>query len=155
MSKKKPAPAKTEAPAESPPNKPGPKPKLEHSADTIDTIRKLGKIQATVEEVASFLNVSERTLQNFFAMYPDAKEAHEDGKRQGLTSLRRMQFQMAASKPGMAIWLGKQYLGQREPVQQIETGGPGDFARMSDAELDEHIAELHSSIEEAAKATQH
>ena len=75
-------------------NKPGPKPKIEYGPDVLDTLRRLGKIQATVEECASFLNVSERTLQNFFAAHPDAKEAHEDGKRQGLTSLRRLQFEL-------------------------------------------------------------
>jgi hypothetical protein len=28
------------------------------------------------------------------------------------------------SRAAMSIWLGKQYLGQREPVQQIEQGAP-------------------------------
>lgn len=33
-------------------------------------------------------------------------------------SLRRFQFQQAEKNPAMAIWLGKQYLGQRD--KQIE-----------------------------------
>ena len=36
----------------------------------------------------------------------------------GLTSLRRIQFSMAHENVAMAIWLGKQYLGQRDQVEQ-------------------------------------
>lgn len=120
--------------------KPGPKPKLVFSEQLVDQIRALGRIQATVEEVASVLRVSERTLQNFFAAHPEAKLAHEEGKYEGHASLRRKQFAMADKNASMAIWLGKQYLGQREPVQQIETGGPGDFDALSDEELEAEIA---------------
>lgn len=92
----------------------GPKPKLEHSEQLLEQIRALGRIQATVEESASVLRCSERTLQNFFAEHPDAKEAHEGGKQEGKASLRRKQFAMADSNASMAIWLGKQYLGQKD-----------------------------------------
>jgi hypothetical protein len=34
-----------------------------------------------------------------------------------------MQFKLAAKNASMAIWLGKQYLGQRdEPEQVVESG---------------------------------
>jgi len=139
--------------------KPGPKPKLEMSESLMDQIRALGRIQATVEEVASVLRVSERTLQNFFSAYPEAKVAHEEGKFEGHASLRRKQFAMADKNAAMAIWLGKQYLGQREPVQQIETGGPGDFSDLSDEELDaelrEAIKELQAANRAAKQETQH
>jgi hypothetical protein len=128
--------------------KPGPKPKLEMSETLMDQIRALGRIQATVEEVASVLRVSERTLQNFFAAYPEAKLAHEEGKYEGHASLRRKQFALADKNASMSIWLGKQYLGQREPVQQIETGGPGDFATLSDEELE---AEIQAEMERRLK----
>ena len=94
--------------------KPGPKPKLEHTEQLIEQIRALGRIQATVDETASVLRVSLRTLQNFFAAHEDAKEAHETGKLEGLASLRRKQFAMADKNAAMAIWLGKQYLGQKD-----------------------------------------
>ena len=117
--------------------KPGPKPKLEHSEQLLDQIRALGKIQATVEEAASVLRVSLRTLQNFFTMHEDAKEAHEEGKSEGRASLRRAQFTSAVNgNATMQIWLGKQMLGQREPVREIELGRPGDFSSLEDQELD-------------------
>jgi hypothetical protein len=136
------------------PAKPGPKPKLEHSAQLVEQIRALGKIQATVQEVASVLRVSERTLQNFFAMHADAKDAHEDGKREGHASLRRKQYEMAGKNAAMSIWLGKQYLNQREPVQQIETGKPGDFSNLTNEQLDEVIKRLQDNGE-ADGATKH
>ena len=108
--KKRPQQVQKTAPA----SKPGPKPKLVHSEQLLDQIRALGRIQATVAESASVLRVSERTLQNFFTAHVDAKEAHEEGKLEGLASLRRKQFAMADKNAAMAIWLGKQYLGQKD-----------------------------------------
>ncbi len=36
----------------------------------------------------------------------------------GRISLRRMQFKLAQKSPAMAIFLGKQYLGQTDKVEQ-------------------------------------
>lgn len=97
------------------PKKTGPKPKLTHGEPLLEQLRALGRIQTTVKEAASVLRVSERTLQNFFAEYPDAKEAHDAGKLEACASLRRQQFKLAENgNATMAIWLGKQYLGQRD-----------------------------------------
>ena len=121
--------------------KPGPKPKMVYNQETLDKLRAAGRIQCTVPEVAAFFGCSERTVQSFFAEHPDAKEAHEEGKLSGLTSLRRYQFRLAEKNSTMAIWLGKQLLNQREPVQQIETGKPGDFSGLTDEELQQSLAE--------------
>ena len=141
--------AKPKTPTQPDPSKPGPKPKLEHSEQLLEQIRALGRIQATVEETASVLRVSLRTLQNFFSMHDDAKDAHEIGKLEGLASLRRKQFSMADKNAAMAIWLGKQYLGQREPIQKTEIGKPGDFDALNDAELANVIAEQTRELAEA------
>lgn len=42
-------------------------------------------------------------------------EAFAIKRQKGKVSLRRTQFQLAEKNTGMAIWLGKQYLGQKEP----------------------------------------
>ncbi len=137
--------AKIKQPDERTPSTPGPKPKLVYSAQVVEQIRALARIQCTVDEVAAVIRheegigVSVRTLQNFFETYPDAKAAHEDGKLEGHASLRRKQFSMADTNPAMAIWLGKQYLGQREPVRQLEVGKPGAFEEMDDDQLREYI----------------
>ena len=130
-------------------SKRGPKPKLVYSDALIEQLRGLGGIQATVEECAAVLRVSVRTLQNFFVENPDAKDAHEDGKENGKASLRRAQFTLALNgNPTMLIWMGKQILEQREPVQKIETGKPGDFDQMPDDELAAAIAEQTRELAE-------
>ena len=137
-------------PKDDEPGKRGPKPKLVHSEQLIEQIRQLGKIQATVEECAAVLRVSLRTLQNFFAEHTDAKEAHEEGKFEGRASLRRAQWASALNgNTGMQIWLGKQLLDQREPIQQIEHGKVGDFDDLDEAQLREFILLEAREIETA------
>ena len=41
----------------------------------------------------------------------------------GLISLRRMQFQLAEKSAAMAIFLGKQHLGQQDVQKQEISGG--------------------------------
>ena len=73
-------------------------------------------IQCTREEICAVLNVSDKTLdrwcQNTYGKYFSAIFAE---KRQlGKVSLRRSQWRMAEKDKTMSIWLGKQYLGQRD-----------------------------------------
>lgn len=78
-----------------------------------DAVQKLASIQCTQEEIANFLEVSVRTLQRdkeFCRLY---KKGLDNGKM----SLRRHQFKLAEKSPAMAIFLGKQYLGQTDKVE--------------------------------------
>ena len=78
---------------------------------------KLAGIMATQEEIATFLGCSVDTLQRdekFCGIY---KKGQETGKM----SLRRWQFESA--KKGnvtMQVWLGKNYLGQRDNVEIVD-----------------------------------
>ena len=83
---------------------------------------KLCFIQCTHDEIASFCEVAKSTLyeraereygENFPTVY---KRFSEGGK----SSLRRDQFAMAKKNCSMAIWLGKQYLGQRDKFVEDE-----------------------------------
>lgn len=94
--------------------KPGPKPLLQPDEKTITLIRQLGTIQCTDVEVASVLKVSRAVLHVFFSKHPEARQAWKDGQDEGKASLRRKQFAMAEKNAAMAIWLGKQYLGQKD-----------------------------------------
>lgn len=82
-----------------------------------DEFHKLCQLFCTLVEIAGWFNVSEDTIErrvkekykmNFAEYY---KKACSGGK----ISLRRFQYQSAknGSVP-MQIWLGKQYLGQRD-----------------------------------------
>lgn len=78
-----------------------------------DMVEKLANIQCTQEEIASFLEISVRTLQRDEEFCRIYKKGQENGKM----SLRRMQYKLAEKNTSMAIFLGKQYLGQRDNVE--------------------------------------
>lgn len=79
-----------------------------------ETVEKLAHIQCTKTEIANFLGCSVDTLDrdNNFA------EHYKKGLDGGKMSLRRMQFKLAEKNSAMAIFLGKQYLGQKDVVEQ-------------------------------------
>lgn len=85
-----------------------------------DAVKKLASIMCTEKEIASFLGCDERTLQRdeeFCRIY-------KEGKETGKMSLRRMQWKLAEKSYAMAIFLGKQYLGQKDIVEnQITNNG--------------------------------
>lgn len=84
----------------------------------IDRVQfeKLCAMQCTEEEIAAWFEMSADTLDR------ECKEKYGMGfsecfkiyARKGKISLRRFQFKLAETNPSMAIFLGKQYLGQSE-----------------------------------------
>lgn len=81
----------------------------------------LCSIQCTKEEICAVLEVSEKTLnswcnnvygQNFSLVFHNKREF-------GKSSLRRKQWKLAEKNSTMAIWLGKQYLGQRDNFEEV------------------------------------
>ena len=82
-----------------------------------DMAEKLAGIMCTQEEIASFLGLSVRTLQRDEEFCRVYKKGQDNGK----ISLRRMQFKLADRNPAMAIFLGKQYLGQKDNIELEST----------------------------------
>jgi hypothetical protein len=80
-----------------------------------ETVEKLANIQCTQEEIASFLGISTRTLQRD----EQFMELFNRGRENGKMSLRRIQWKHAEKSATMAIWLGKQYLGQRDNIEVV------------------------------------
>lgn len=78
-------------------------------------------IQCTQEEICSVLDVCDETLTRWcketYGMY--FSEVFKQKRLEGKTSLRRKQWKLAEKNATMAIWLGKQYLGQKDE-QYIE-----------------------------------
>ena len=93
---------------------------------TFKQLRSLGKIQCTVSEAASVLLCSYECLQAFLSENEEAAECFFGGREQGKVSLRRTQFTMSKKSAAMGIWLGKQYLNQREPGLTPLLGGMSD-----------------------------
>ncbi len=94
------------------------RPKLVLNATGIDAIVKMAEIMCTDEEIASVLGTTVATLQN--ADNRDTfLECKQKGNANGKKSLRRIQFDIAKNgNATMAIWLGKQYLGQKETLTE-------------------------------------
>lgn len=102
----------------------------------------LCSIQCTKEEICAVLEISDKTLDswcntNYNKNFSDIfKEKRELGK----SSLRRKQWNLAEKNPTMAIWLGKQYLGQKDiAVQEIN------------GKIESPVIELVNSIDKIKK----
>lgn len=122
-------------------NKGGRPRSLDVDAQTLKTIQGLGQIQATSKECAAVLGVTEPTWISFKKHNPEVEEALHLGQGEGLASLRRRQFKAANDgNASMMIWLGKQYLGQRDHKDiSGPNGGPiqtVDLTNMSSDDLD-------------------
>lgn len=76
----------------------------------------LCSIQCTLEEIASWFKCSEDTVERWCKreLKLSFAEAYKKFSAGGKISLRRYQMKMAEHNATMAIWLGKQYLGQTD-----------------------------------------
>jgi hypothetical protein len=99
--------------------------KLKDDDATLETVTALAKIQCTQYEAADFMKVCEKTFINYLQSNKKAREAWNNGREEGKVSLRRLQWKSAQSSIPMQIWLGKQYLGQKDKQEQSgPEGGP-------------------------------
>lgn len=86
-----------------------------------ENFEKLCQIMCTEDEVCGFFGVTDKTLARWCKETYDGLSFSEVFKRysqDGKISLRRTQFKLAERSPAMAIWLGKQYLGQTDKIEQ-------------------------------------
>lgn len=81
----------------------------------------LCKIQCTLSEISGWFNCSEDTIERWCKKtYGETfRSVYEKKSEAGKISLRRMQMRLAEKSAAMAIFLGKQYLGQTDNRQQI------------------------------------
>lgn len=91
----------------------------------IDKVQfeKLCALQCTEEEICGFLDVTDKTLERWCQKEYKAhfSEVFRQKRGVGKVSLRRSQWRLAEKNANMAIWLGKQYLGQRDMPQENTT----------------------------------
>lgn len=114
----------------------------------LSELEKLCQLQATDEEIAAWFNVSVRTIERR-RLEPSFAEAMHRGKARGRISVRRMQMKLLEQgNATIAVWLGKQLLGQVERAEDrtaFETLAPKQLARaimsLSHAKLVEILRE--------------
>lgn len=87
----------------------------------IDQIQfeKLCGLQCTESEIEGYFQVSKDTLIRWCkeTYGTDFATIYEQKKGNGKIALRRYQLQQAEKNATMAIWLGKQYLGQTDKFE--------------------------------------
>lgn len=115
------------------------RPRIEISEEQF---KGLCSIQCTLEEISNWFKCSEDTIERWCKreLKMSFAEAYKRFSVGGKISLRRSQFRMAETNPTMAIWLGKQYLRQKEQ-QEIVTN----------ANDDETIKEMRKYFEKAKR----
>lgn len=101
----------------------GGRPKIEWTDKEYRTFEGLCGIQATIEEIENVLNIDHKTINRLCKEhYTDSNgksmnfsQVYKKYSSTGKMSLRRKQYEVAnAGNVSMLIWLGKQYLGQKE-----------------------------------------
>lgn len=76
-------------------------------------------LQCTLEEICGWFGVTDKTLNSWCKRtYSESfSEVFRQKRSTGKISLRRSQWRLAEKNASMAIWLGKQYLGQKDIVE--------------------------------------
>lgn len=82
----------------------------------VEELEKLSRLSCTLDEIAAYFSCSRDTIERRMKDEPEVREAIERGRAHGKISLRRKQFQILEKTDNatMAIWLGKNILGQRD-----------------------------------------
>ena len=75
-------------------------------------------LQCTLEEIAGVFDCSADTIERWCKReYKETfAEVYKKHSAKGKTSLRRIQFKLAEKSAAMAIFLGKNYLGQKDSI---------------------------------------
>ena len=108
-----------------------------------EQFKKLCSIQCTLGEIASWFKCSEDTIERWCKreLKMSFAEAFKIWSADGKISLRRNQFKMAEHNVSMAIFLGKQYLGQKDQ-QDVQISRSDD----------ETIKEMHEYFKQRASS---
>ena len=75
-------------------------------------------LQCTLEEICGWFDVTDKTLDSWCkrTYHASFSEVFKQKRGAGKISLRRSQWRLAEKNATMAIFLGKQFLGQRDNI---------------------------------------
>lgn len=83
----------------------------------LQQVENLASLHCTMIEMAAFFNCSVDTLENNYS------EIIKRGREKGKMSLRRIQYKHAETNVAMAIFLGKNWLGQSDNNYEVRHSG--------------------------------
>lgn len=104
----------------------GGRPRIEFSEKQWKEFEQLCAFQCTKLEICEWFSITDKTLENLIKQRYNGvgfSEVFQQKRSKGLVSLRRLQFQLAQKNPAMAIFLGKNYLDQKDK-QEIDHKTP-------------------------------
>jgi len=123
---------------------------------TLGIIKGAASMFATQAEIGDLLNVSVWQFTRFIAADREARLAYDSGVAQAKLRLRKLQWAHAEKNHGMAIFLGKNYLGQRDiPGDGADVApkpAPANDALALDSLTVEELAELERITAKARKS---
>jgi len=112
----------------------------------LEQLEKLCALQCTDVEIAAWFQVSLRTIEKRRRL-PKFADAMQRGRAKGRISVRRYQMKLLETgNATMAVWLGKQLLGQRDLITAEHVGSGGgpiqvsskpDLSRLNNDELEQ------------------
>lgn len=110
---------------------------------------KLCAIQCTLPEFASYFGCSDDTIERWCKKtYKQGfAEVFKEKRGIGFISLRRTQYAMAETNPTMAIWLGKQWLGQTDKKEIAVSNTADDTVKEMDEYFRQKTADQRPTLE--------
>lgn len=110
---------------------------------------KLCSIQCTLNEIAGYFDCSTDTIERWCKREYKVgfADIYEKKRGVGKISLRRAQFRMAETNATMAIWLGKQYLGQAERQEVAVSVNDDDTIKEMEAYFDNQKTSTRPTME--------
>lgn len=82
----------------------------------VEELKRLCRLNCTMEEIAAFFECDKKTIERRYNENIEFQNAIDHGRGLGKLSVRRKQMQIMDEQNSatMAIWLGKNLLGQRD-----------------------------------------
>jgi len=120
--------------------------KNEYTEGQKRQVASVARLQCSVEEIAVVTGIPHTSLERHFG------DVIKEAKEKGCESLRRAQFMTALKgNPAMLIWLGKQWLGQKDK-QDLELSGPdgGPIQTQTRELTDEMLVKHEESLKRIA-----
>ena len=97
----------------------------------------------TRDEMASFFGVTRQTLHNYIQEDPELELAIDQGHGDMAMSVKRKQVQLAKKgNVGMLVWVGKQYLGQKDKIETIDSGLPPQLESLLSTMTKEELLQI-------------
>lgn len=120
------------------------RPKAKFTEQQIRDIEQMAFNQCQTNTIAKVIGCDNHTLEKHFSQVLTKKRA------EGRKELRRTQMEQSAKNPTMSIWLGKQYLEQKDK-QDLNVKGQMNVRHYNLSQLKELLKEDESKPEVIAE----